>query len=499
MKKFLCLFLIACMLIPTLIACTDTDSTDTSKTGTDKTTASSTTKSQEKTTPEEEDSYIDTKTAMQAVAEHYNIVYTSDIKGSYQAAIQLIEELEKHTETSLVAKKDTTPATSKREVLFGMTNREESQSAGKGITYYDYKIAVKNKKLLVIAGSTTAYDWAMKKLIDLLKNDELDFSTNSELLEKLPIPEDSLAFNFDSFTPTWLSKYKPADWMTNADGSNMMEKAYALTRAHNSDYRITSQTHRGDIPNYPEGSLESVASCIWAGIDVMEFDIQFTKDGVAILHHDDTLTRMTDANKYIGSEGYPTTTRISDWTYAQISTLRLKKGLGGTNAPVTNYHVPTLYEALLVTAGRIFIQIDDKNKIMSDSLMGFYPIAEATGSKICFITQFDPDRAYDDNANSTGTLSAMKKWLSYDSTDTELAEFITKLEGWLTTGDMRGEPCWPNPATNYHFLGDRSTHVEADSTWKEMTRRNYYHIWTENPIALATYIKNNYTAQILPE
>ena len=43
--------------------------------------------------------------------------------------------------------------------------------------------------------------------------------------------------------------------------------------------------HRADWRNYPENSLEAINSAIEMGVDMLEIDVQRTKDGVLILMH----------------------------------------------------------------------------------------------------------------------------------------------------------------------------------------------------------------------
>lgn len=52
-------------------------------------------------------------------------------------------------------------------------------------------------------------------------------------------------------------------------------------------------SHRADWRNFPENSLEAIESAIRMGVDVVELDLQRTKDGKLILMHDSKLDRTT--------------------------------------------------------------------------------------------------------------------------------------------------------------------------------------------------------------
>ena len=54
--------------------------------------------------------------------------------------------------------------------------------------------------------------------------------------------------------------------------------------------RMINYAHRGASEYYPENTLRSFYAGLEMGATGMETDIQRTKDGVLVLHHDDTLT-----------------------------------------------------------------------------------------------------------------------------------------------------------------------------------------------------------------
>ncbi|MFI5728738.1 glycerophosphodiester phosphodiesterase family protein [Kribbella sp. NPDC051587] len=105
--------------------------------------------------------------------------------------------------------------------------------------------------------------------------------------------------------------------------------------------------HRGQWRKAAENSLAGIDAAMRDGADIVEVDIQRTKDGQLVLMHDGTVDRTTNG-----------TGRVSDLTLAQLKSLRLRKGLGGTQAPLTAYTVPTLNEAMRLVKGRAFVNLD---------------------------------------------------------------------------------------------------------------------------------------------
>lgn len=124
---------------------------------------------------------------------------------------------------------------------------------------------------------------------------------------------------------------------------------------------ITVVAHRADWRTAPENSLAAIESSIRQGADIVELDVQRTKDGQLILMHDKTLDRTTTGKG-----------KIAEWTLDSIKTLYLKNGA----ALKTKHRVPTLEEALLTAKGQVMVNLDKSYPIFDE----IYPILEKTGT-----------------------------------------------------------------------------------------------------------------------
>ena len=49
--------------------------------------------------------------------------------------------------------------------------------------------------------------------------------------------------------------------------------------------------HRGFSERYPENTRIGLKAALQAGADAIEFDVQFSKDGIPMVIHDNTLQR----------------------------------------------------------------------------------------------------------------------------------------------------------------------------------------------------------------
>ena len=119
--------------------------------------------------------------------------------------------------------------------------------------------------------------------------------------------------------------------------------------------------HRGDWRYAPENSIAAIEHSIAVGVDIVELDLQLTKDSVLIVMHDATLNRTTTGKG-----------RVADWTLDSIRTLKLKNGCGIR----TKHTVPTLEEALLAARGRVLLNLDKADRYF-DLVV---PLLEKTGT-----------------------------------------------------------------------------------------------------------------------
>lgn len=119
--------------------------------------------------------------------------------------------------------------------------------------------------------------------------------------------------------------------------------------------------HRGDWRNFPENSIEAIESAVRMGVDVVELDVQRTKDGHLILMHDKTLDRTTTGKG-----------RVDEWTLDSIRTLKLLNGC----AIRTKHTIPTLEEALLYSKDKIMINLDKADRYFDE----IYVLLQKTGT-----------------------------------------------------------------------------------------------------------------------
>lgn len=119
--------------------------------------------------------------------------------------------------------------------------------------------------------------------------------------------------------------------------------------------------HRGDWRNFPENSLEAIDNAIKLGVDIVEIDVQRTKDGQLIVMHDALLDRTTTGKG-----------RVDEWLLDSIKTLNLKNGCNIK----TKHKVATLEEALMHAKGKIMLNLDKADRYFDE----IYPLMQKTGT-----------------------------------------------------------------------------------------------------------------------
>ncbi|MFV0325661.1 MAG: glycerophosphodiester phosphodiesterase family protein [Bacteroides xylanisolvens] len=145
--------------------------------------------------------------------------------------------------------------------------------------------------------------------------------------------------------------------------------------------------HRGDWRNAPENSLQCIEKAIAMGVDMVELDIQPTKDGNFICMHDETLDRTST-----GKGG------IKNYTVAELKGFVLRSG----NGIKTRQSIPTLEEALITCKDRILVNIDKGGTYIKEIL----PIIRKCGmeKQVIIKGRYPVDKVKDDYGSSAGLL-----------------------------------------------------------------------------------------------
>jgi glycerophosphoryl diester phosphodiesterase len=100
------------------------------------------------------------------------------------------------------------------------------------------------------------------------------------------------------------------------------------------EYRPLSVAHRGHSIAYPENTLEAYRKAIELGVEMIECDVNITRDGRLVMMHDSTLDRTTTGSG-----------RVSASTWEEIQ--RLDAG-GKFKAEFAGARVPSTEETLLL-------------------------------------------------------------------------------------------------------------------------------------------------------
>ena len=146
-----------------------------------------------------------------------------------------------------------------------------------------------------------------------------------------------------------------------------------MTYKGSSNKGFVTYAHRGASHYCPENTMMAFYMGMQMGANGIETDVRRTRDGVLVLFHDATLTRVT------GAEG-----DVADCTYAELQELLVKKG-------ELHDKIPTLEDFLAHFAYRditfaIELKADGIEKEISD-LIHRYGIEEKT-----VVTAFELDR-----------------------------------------------------------------------------------------------------------
>ena len=257
--------------------------------------------------------------------------------------------------------------------------------------------------------------------------------------------------------------------------------------------------HRGDNDiYYPENSIEGIMSCIKAGVDFLELDVRTTKDGELVLMHNPTITNTTNVGELrsAGVQGLPSSDNISDWTLDELRKLRLVHETASGNK-VTNYVIPTLEDAIMVCANKIFVFLDIKDETVDwDSQI--YPL----------IQQYEAYRSiwlppsYIKNENLNTYITTIEKDsgcnVAFQAAvaPSTLADVVNKIETYNLPKALRSGDYQSNYDAAFEpYFGKYRVHTNALyepynnlSAWKTLHATGYNTLHVDDYMALVKYI-----------
>jgi glycerophosphoryl diester phosphodiesterase len=254
------------------------------------------------------------------------------------------------------------------------------------------------------------------------------------------------------------------------------------------DSIVLVAAHRGDHKNFPENSLSGIDSCIKAGIDIVEVDVQRTKDKKFVLMHDGSINRTTNGRG-----------RIYNLTLAKLKTYRLRKPGGG----YSDERIPTLQEALLLAKGRIILNLD-KSTNYFDQLL---PIIDSLDARQNIILKGGHSDKYFNKEitdNPDGPLfMPILVYMPFEKMDTFLTNSHAKVVEMILAHDtsylskqkgldlFKKENCrfWYNALTKSMASG-YVENQDAIVTWDYLIAHKAFIIQTDYPYQLMQYLIN---------
>jgi len=140
--------------------------------------------------------------------------------------------------------------------------------------------------------------------------------------------------------------------------------------------------HRGFSGRYPENTLAAFGAAIEAGADMFELDVTLTADDEVVVIHDETLERTTDGRG-----------PVREQRWADLVALDAGSWFARTSA---GERIPTLAQVLELARGRILVNIEIKEEVVTDRVEGgivervIQRVLAAEMSAEVILSSFDP-------------------------------------------------------------------------------------------------------------
>ncbi len=252
--------------------------------------------------------------------------------------------------------------------------------------------------------------------------------------------------------------------------------------------------HRSDWRNFPENSLEAMESAVSMGVDMLEMDVAKTKDNHLIIMHDKTLDRTTTGKGF-----------VADYTLESIKKLFLKNGAN----IATKYKVPTLEEALILSKGKILVNLDKSYDYFDEAfqvakktgttkqiiIKGFNKTVDQVvldfGSKLDSII-FMPVINLDTEPKASQILDDFQSKLKVKAVEIVFSTDTSKVLKRFSTIKSKGSRVWVNSLWGTLNAGheDDAAIKNTDSIYGWYLKNGVNMIQTDRPQLLIEYLKN---------
>ncbi len=253
--------------------------------------------------------------------------------------------------------------------------------------------------------------------------------------------------------------------------------------------------HRGAWHGAPENSLAAIERAIAVGADIVELDIRKSIDGELFIMHDDTLLRMAGIDR-----------DAETFTMAELQAIALREDDGGEHRATTDQRIPTLKQALEIIRGRVFADLDLKDRGLFSEVaacareMNAAPYVDL---KTRVMTREELDWVLAQNIEGVPFM-AMAKFTETGFQETmallsEIKPFMCEMrfDRLQTIADNRqmfrdaGMALWTN-TLNMEASGewvDKTALTDPDRIWGTLMDAGISVFQTDEPEALKTYLK----------
>jgi len=252
--------------------------------------------------------------------------------------------------------------------------------------------------------------------------------------------------------------------------------------------------HRGGWHGAPENSLAAIENAIAVGANIVEIDIRKSADGQLFLMHDDTLLRMAGIDR-----------DAETFTMAELQAISLRQDNGGDRHSATDQRIPTLRQALEIVRGRIFADLDLKDRdLFAEVAACARAMNAAAYVDLKTTVMTTEDVAWVRAQNIEGVpFMAMARFTRDGTAETlsvlsELAPFMceTRFDDLQTISDNRqafgdaGMALWVNTLDQVGSGAwtDAAALADPDSIWGRLIDAGISAIQTDQPAELKAYL-----------
>lgn len=248
--------------------------------------------------------------------------------------------------------------------------------------------------------------------------------------------------------------------------------SYAQITLPISQHKLVVIAHRGNHVNVPENTLAAYEEAIKSGADYVEVDLRTSQDGILVIHHDDSVDRMTNG-----------TGKVKEKTAAELQKLQIKN-----NKPTDTavHRIPTFNEVLKLCKNRINIYLDFKDADVAET----WKQIQAEGMEKQVVVYLNKIPQYKQWRNIAPNMPLMTSLIGDVKDKDQLRFFLGQVKIEVLDNVYDKDMVQAAQENGVAVWLDVQSPTEGQEAWDNALQKGVAGVQTDHPEELVSYLKS---------